>query len=290
MKLPLRLHQEVEGRFGPIREVTAIGGGCVSSACRVEAGGRLLFVKYEPDAPADFFAVEAAGLAELRGAMAAVRVPEVLACVDGPGEMSWIALEWLDAVAASEAFGAPLGVALSEIHRVAGRGWGWHRDGFIGPLPQSNRVRGGWADFWWKERLSPQLTRAQRAGHCRESGWDELATSLPDLLAPAETEGPSLLHGDLWGGNVVTTREGAALVDPACYWGHREVDLAMSELFGGFGPNFYAAYASAWPLMPGYSVRRGVYQLYYLLVHVNLFGAGYMGRTTATLRSVLAAG
>src|SRR5215207_4748885 len=119
---------------------------------------------------------------------------------------------------------------------------------------------------------------------------ERLLDSLPEFLAPAEEDGPSLLHGDLWSGNVISAAGAPALIDPAVYRGHREVDLAMTELFGGFDARFYAAYEEAWPLLPGYrEARRAVYQLYYLLVHVNLFGGSYVGQTAALLRRVLAA-
>ncbi|HEX8673749.1 MAG TPA: fructosamine kinase family protein, partial [Longimicrobium sp.] len=115
-----------------------------------------------------------------------------------------------------------------------------------------------------------------------------LREALPRLLAAGEEDGPTLLHGDLWSGNVVATSRGPSLVDPATYRGHREVDLAMTELFGGFGAEFYTAYEEAWPLRPGYQEeRRAVYQLFYLLVHVNLFGGGYVARTAEALRRVV---
>ena len=123
-----------------------------------------------------------------------------------------------------------------------------------------------------------------------ERDWEILLARLPQVLAPAEEDGPSLLHGDLWGGNILAIGAGEpALIDPSVYRGHREVDLAMSELFGGFDREFYDTYDTLRPLRPGYrELRRGIYQLYYLLVHVNLFGDGYVAHTGATLRSVLA--
>ncbi|HEX2092388.1 MAG TPA: fructosamine kinase family protein, partial [Longimicrobiaceae bacterium] len=166
-------------------------------------------------------------------------------------------------------------------------------DNFIGPLPQPNAPAAGWAEFWRDRRLEPQLRRARDAGHSPgpPADWERLFARLPGLLAPAERDGSSLLHGDLWSGNVVAGAGGEPwLVDPAAYRGHREVDLAMAGLFGGFSARFHAAYAEAWPLLPGYPEgRRAVYQLYYLLVHVVLFGGGYVERTRAALREALRA-
>jgi fructosamine-3-kinase len=138
--------------------------------------------------------------------------------------------------------------------------------------------------------MEPQLELARRGARLpgKSAEWARLMERLPELLAPAEADGPSLLHGDLWGGNVLAAPGGPALIDPAVYRGHREADLAMTELFGGFGGGFQAAYREAWPLQPGYPARRAVYQLWYLLVHVNLFGGGYVAQTAAVLREALA--
>jgi fructosamine-3-kinase len=162
-------------------------------------------------------------------------------------------------------------------------------DNFIGALPQRNEASGSWAEFWRARRLQPQLAMARDAGRLpgREVDWERLWDRLPEVLAPAEQDGPSLLHGDLWGGNVLAAAAGPALIDPAVYRGHREADLAMTELFGGFGDGFYAAYREAWPLLPGYATRRAVYQLWYLLVHVNLFGGDYVRQTSGVLQEAL---
>ncbi|MFG1691447.1 fructosamine kinase family protein, partial [Gemmatimonadota bacterium] len=165
---------------------------------------------------------------------------------------------------------------------------------YIGALPQSNGPGTEWADFWRDERILPQVERARDAGHFpgRESEeLDTLLEALPGILEGAGDDGPSLLHGDLWSGNVYPGPAGEpVLIDPSVYRGHREVDLAMSELFGGFPPSFYDAYHEAWPISPRYdAVRRDAYQLYYLLVHVNLFGFGYVGSSMSAVRRLLAA-
>jgi fructosamine-3-kinase len=286
--LPSELRAQLEAELGPVRRVEGVGGGCISGAYRLELGGGALFLKAQRSAPPGFFAAEAAGLRELGGVASGPRVPEVHGHRDVASGWSWIALEWLEPRQPRPADGAVLGERLATLHRAAGGGWGWERDGFIGTLPQANGSCGRWADFWYRRRLAPQLRNAGGPSALgRAADWRRLEASIPQLLAVGDEEGPSPLHGDLWSGNVLATDTGPALVDPAFYQGHREVDLAMADLFGGFDEAFHDAYAAAWPLRPGYRVRRDVYQLYYLLVHVNLFGAAYVNRTVQTLNRVL---
>lgn len=289
--LPPALRAVVEARFGPVRSAEGVGGGCVSHGMRVETAQGALFLKHNPDAPPALFAVEARGLEALRSAAPSdVVVPEVLGHGEAEGGApAWLALEWLEPGVETDG-GERLGRALAEMHResaAAGGGWGWEEDGFIGPLPQANAPAASWAAFWRDRRLRPQLERARRGGFDvgAAAGWDRLLDRLPGLLAPGEEDGASLLHGDLWHGNALATARGPALVDPAAYRGHREADLAMAELFGGFGARFHAAYREAWPLAPGWPARRAAYQLWYLLVHVNLFGAAYLPRVAAALRA-----
>jgi len=300
VNLPPSVREEVEARLGPIGALSGVGGGCINAALRLDLAGGRVFLKYSTRAPARMFAVEASGLDRLRAAAEDLRVPAVLAVRDADRDgTGWLALEWLEPARRSSPFGSRLGRGLAKMHAVRQTEWGWGEDGFIGSLPQPNDPSPGWAAFWWERRLEPQLARACAAGHqVGDPGeWQRLRSGLGEILAAGTEEGPSLLHGDLWGGNVLAAARtsGAgdgepALVDPAAYHGHREVDLAMSELFGGFDRKFYAAYQETWPTVPGYAeVRRYVYQLYFLLVHVNLFGGAYVAQTSATLHRALAA-
>jgi fructosamine-3-kinase len=288
--LPADVRAAVERAIAPIRALHPVGGGCISDAYRAETADGPVFLKHLAAAPAGMFAAEADGLRALRAAAGdALRIPEVIALEDGD-EARWIALEWLEPGPRGPGFGERLGRGLAAVHRASGGGWGWPRANFIGSLPQANESTDHWADFWRERRLAPQLDRARRLGRLpgTEAEWERFFSRLPTLLAEAEEDGPSLLHGDLWSGNVLSAAGEPALIDPAVYRGHREVDLAMAELFGGFDAQFHAAYAEAWPLRPGYrEARRGVYQLYYLLVHVNLFGGAYVAQTASALRSVV---
>lgn len=300
MSLPPPLLRRLRARLGAPGAAVPVGGGSISAAHRVETPGGGVFVKHHPAAPAGFFPAEARGLAALgEAAGEALRVPRVLGVFDAAaegadGEPSWIALEWLEPAPRGAGFGERLGRGVAALHAPLGGGgaWGGGEDNFIGRLPQENAACATWAAFWRERRLEPQLRRARDAGRLpgRAADWERLFARLDDVLAPAEEEGPSLLHGDLWSGNVLCTLpDGApALVDPAACRGHREADLAMADLFGGFDARFHAAYREARPLLPGYPrSRRPVLQLFYLLVHVNLFGGGYVGQTAAVLGEAL---
>ena len=282
MTLPASVRAEVDAAVaglgaGPIVRAEGVGGGCVSPVARVEgSGGERWFLKWAaPEHPDGLLAAEAEGLRTL-AATGTVRVPSIVAAAP-----RWLLLEWIEPGAADDASWRRLGADLAALHRHRGEGWGASADNFIGPLPQANGPAAGWPEFWATRRLEPQVRRADAAGWLEardRARLDRLMDGLPERIGVGDDEGPSTLHGDLWSGNVHMAAAGPpALVDPSAYRGHREVDLAMAELFGGFGPGFRAAYGEAWPLEPGYApVRRAVYQLYYLLVHVNLFGGGYL--------------
>ncbi|NIP78353.1 MAG: phosphotransferase, partial [Gemmatimonadetes bacterium] len=272
-----------------IEEASAVGGGCISPTARIESGAGPFFLKWgRPDLPAGLLSAEARGLTRLAAA-GAVRVPAVVAVAPAePAEPAWLLLEWLEPGPPGPDAWPRLGRDLARLHRQRADRFGAERDNYIGSLPQRNERVADWADLWRRLRLEPQARQAADRGLLDADDarrLDRLYDRLPELLAPALDDGPSLLHGDLWGGNVHMLADGTpAIIDPSVYHGHREVDLAMAELFGGFGTGFRAAYEEAWPLLPGYApTRRAVYQLYYLLVHVNLFGTGYVSGTRRAL-------
>jgi protein-ribulosamine 3-kinase len=271
------------GRGVRLDSVASASGGCINDCYLVEAGAARLFVKLNAARFADAFAAEADGLAALRGA--GLRAPEPLAHGTAAGH-AFLALEALE-LGGKEHFAA-LGHALAALHRVPGERFGWTRDNYIGASVQHNAQCADWVDFWRARRLAPQLRLALANGHPEISKpVEQLSEALPRLLA-GHSPSASLLHGDLWRGNVGFLAGGAPVVfDPALYRGDREADLAMTELFGGFPRAFYAAYEEAWPLDEGYRTRKHLYNLYHLLNHLNLFGGGYLAQVRATLGLLL---
>lgn len=266
-------------------EVRPVAGGDVNEAYGVtlEGGGRA-FVKTRRAVPPGFYEAEAAGLALLRGS-GAVRVPEVLA-LGGEGA-PFLALEWIEPGPRGAGFDEAFGRALAAMHACRRPAFGLARSNFIGPLVQPGGERSSWAELYRDLRLAPMIREAW-AGLDAEArrDLDRLATRVDEL---ALTEEPaSIVHGDLWSGNVMADDGGApCLVDPAAYAGHREVDLAMLALFGSPSARFFAAYDEALPREPGAEARVPLYQLYFLLVHVALFGSGYLSSVKRALREVL---
>ncbi|GAB4295505.1 MAG: fructosamine kinase family protein [Thiohalomonadaceae bacterium] len=255
-----------------LRGRRAVGGGCINSTHVLEDGARRWFVKLNAAERLDMFVAEAAGLNEL-AASHTVRVPRPL-CHGVAAGQSFLVLEWLDlsGSGAQERFGRQL----AAMHGVIREEYGWWRDNTIGSTPQPNERSMDWMEFMCERRLGHQLDLAVRAGHRRlHRRGEELLDRMPDLFSDY-TPVASLLHGDLWSGNYAVTAAGEpVLFDPAVYYGDREADLAMTELFGGFGPRFYAAYNEVWPLDPGYKVRKTLYNLYHILNHHHMFGGGY---------------
>lgn len=264
-----------------------VGGGCIHAAwCLQGSDGRRYFVKTNDPGHAAAFACEATSLQAL-AATGAVRVPAVLACA-ARARRACLVLEWLDMLPGNSRSQAELGRQLAALHRHCGPAHGWDSDNCIGASPQVNRRTENWAAFFRDCRLRPQIDLAQRNG-LRLAQADRLLAAVPDLLA-GHAPAPSLLHGDLWGGNAARLADDTPVIfDPACYHGDRETDLAFSELFGGFSPAFYAAYTAAWPLAPGYPRRKPLYNLYHVLNHANLFGGGYGRQAAEMIRSLLTA-
>lgn len=234
------------------------------------------------------FAAEADGLVALAAA-GAVRVPTPL-CHGVADGYAFLALEYLALGSASGAAQEQLGRQLATLHRVTQPQFGWHRDNTIGSTPQLNAPTDHWPEFLRERRLRFQLQLAARqaAGRPAIALGEQLLVQLDGFFAGYRPR-PSLLHGDLWSGNAAQTIDGdPAIFDPAVYFGDRETDVAMTELFGGFSTRFYGAYREAWPLDPGYGVRRDLYNLYHVLNHANLFGGGYWSQAERMMERLLA--
>lgn len=268
----------------PAERVT---GGCINDCFRWSAGDAAWFVKVAPVARFDMLDAEAAGLRELAAANA-VRVPAVIGIGRG-GPHAFLALEWLARDASGARSGARLGERLAAQHRSTAPQFGWHRDNTIGLTPQHNRQADDWTTFFTEHRLRFQLALARASGFGALAALGQRVLEAAPRLLDGHRPQPSLLHGDLWGGNWFTGAQGEPVIfDPAVYYGDREADLAMTHLFGGFDASFYAAYREAWPLEAGHEARRDLYNLYHVLNHANLFGEGYAQQAAGTMRRLLA--
>lgn len=280
-----RIGKATQTRF-TLARASRLSGGCINRAWRIEGeNGACYFVKLNAARRQPMFEAESAGLAAI-AATRTLRVPQPVAC-GACGEHAFLVLEFLELSGGGNE--RALGELLAALHRCTSTQFGFSQDNTLGETPQNNAWSPGWIDFWRERRLGFQLDLAARNGHgakLQEMG-DVLMERLPEFFEGYRPV-PSLLHGDLWGGNHAFLVGGTpALFDPAPYYGDRETDLAMTELFGGFGPEFYAAYRAAWPLDKGYAARRTLYNLYHILNHANLFGGGYVRQAESVMLRLL---
>ncbi|QQL45177.1 fructosamine kinase family protein [Sulfuriroseicoccus oceanibius] len=279
---PIRQSIADAGYDPPDGDWHQVGGGCISSAMHWQN----YFVKYGPSSQAAMMEAERESLQHLWRAQC-IRVPRPLASGSTP-DMAWLVMEWLPLGGAPDP--RRLGRELTQLHQTTSA-WsprfGWHGDNFIGTTPQSNARTTDWCAFFIGQRLRPMLDACHDLGihlHHTEALVDACATVL-DRHSPE----PSLVHGDLWTGNAgfLASDSAPVLFDPASYFGDREVDLAMSELFGGFGPAFFKGVDEEWPLPPGYPQRRTIYNLYHILNHAILFGGGYPTQAQSMIDDIL---
>lgn len=259
-----------------------VTGGDISAAWRLGD----IFIKTGPPDFADMYAAEAEGL-EAIAKTGTVRVPDVV-LKGRTDQTAYLALEWLEFDRPDALVERKLGEQLAKMHCATQDAFGWHRDNTIGLTPQHNTENDDWVDFFKEQRLGYQLRLAAAngfTGQLQDQG-EQLMERLPGYFDGTDVS-PSLLHGDLWGGNWKSRGGEPVVFDPAVYFGDRETDLAMTRLFGGFGESFYDAYEASWPLSPGHRQRQDLYQLYHLLNHLNLFGSAYLGRSLALMRKLL---
>lgn len=228
----------------------------------------------------DLFSKEAKGLEVLKSSSEILQVPKVLSL--HPHGKALI-LEHLETIPGGPNFWENFGRGLAKLHRHSSPSFGWDQDNYIGSLPQINTPTEDWADFYANTRIRPLARQADKLlGPDLLKSLDKLSQRFSNLFPP---EAPALLHGDLWSGNFIPRGSTAALIDPAVYFGSREMDLAMSRLFGGFSPSFFNTYQEEFPLEPGWEQRVELCQLYPLLVHVNLFGSGYVSQVADIVRT-----
>ncbi|MHB8535715.1 MAG: fructosamine kinase family protein [Sulfuricaulis sp.] len=276
---------ETSGTVFTLRARHSVGGGCINSATVLVDGKRRYFVKLNQASYRSMFEAEAEGLGEITQTRT-VRVPAPVCWGTADGS-TYLVLEHLELDGADSRHLERLGQQLAQLHRITREQFGWQRDNTIGSTPQVNTLTTDWIDFWNRHRLGFQLKLALRNGCDLTRKGERLMTGLGGFFQDYRPL-PSLLHGDLWGGNVGATGQQPVIFDPAVYYGDRETDLAMTELFGGFSSRFYQAYREAWPLDAGYKTRKTLYNLYHILNHFNLFGGGYATQAERMIESLLA--
>jgi protein-ribulosamine 3-kinase len=268
--------------------LTSIGGGCINSAYQLQTPEHSFFIKLNQPQLLSMFEAEARGLEEM-GALNCVRVPQVI-CHGQEDGHSYLVLEYIKLGSLHVQANQILGRQLAQLHQYTQPFFGWHVDNTIGSTPQYNNREQDWLVFWQQHRLNQQLQFASQngfGGRLQDKGH-RLSTDLHHFFE-GHSPSPSLLHGDLWGGNAAADPQGNPVIfDPACYYGDRESDVAMTELFGGFGGDFFSAYQAEYPLDPGYKVRKTLYNLYHIINHVNLFGGGYLGQAESMIEQLLA--
>lgn len=266
----------------------SVSGGSINQTYRVNMGLKSLFVKLHQAQYMPMFEAEAEGLKALRAAMV-IRVPEVYACACDDS-VSWLVMEYIPLASHNSASEKVFAQQLASMHRCMGDSFGWFRNNTIGSTPQINTLDNNWENFYRKHRLGYQLKLAQRHGFAAslQDKGERLLADLHVFFANYKAQ-PSLLHGDLWSGNHAIDDEGKPVIfDPAVYYGDREADIAMTELFGGLSHGFYAAYHEAYPLDVGYQVRKILYNLYHILNHANLFACSYVQQAESMMDQLLA--
>ena len=265
----------------------ALSGGCINNAKKLTTTKGNFFIKTNiADVFPGMFDAEAKGL-KLLAETNTVYIPNIIATGEYENK-SYIILEFVAGSPPKKDFWKSFGQNLATLHKNSNKYFGLDHDNYIGSLVQKNIQTENWITFFITQRLQVQLDLAVNRNNINPpvlNLFEKLFIKLPELIIG---ENPSLLHGDLWSGNFMINSDGeATLIDPAVYYGHREVDLAMTKLFGGFNKEFYESYNEEWPLEKNYSDRLDIYNLYPLLVHVNLFGGGYLEQVKSILRKFL---
>jgi len=271
-----------------IQTTKSISGGDINRAFLFQSKNARYFVKFNRAELVEMFAAEFAALTEIVQTKT-VKVPAPITYGQTEHE-SFIVLEFVELKRASSQSERLLGEQLAKLHLQKQPFFGWQINNTIGSTPQPNLRSENWLDFWREQRLDFQLKLAAQKGYGSQlqSLGKKLSERLEDFFTDY-TPQPSLLHGDLWGGNAAATPENQPIIfDPASYYGDRETDLAMTELFGGFGRDFFAAYNDIWQLDAGYKTRKNLYNLYHILNHVNLFGGGYASQAKNMMQQLLA--
>lgn len=267
-----------------IDSINVVGGGSINRAYKVKVGTFNYFIKANSTADASaMFKCEQDGLSTLRE-HSDFRIPKVYGTSSLEGE-KFLIMDFISSAPRDASYWDELGKKLAGLHRNTNDSFGYTQNNYIGSLPQQNNAHITWSEFFVTERMEPLLKLALQQDLIDKAQADHFFKALPNMLSLLPIEPPSLIHGDLWSGNLMTDDRGEpTIIDPAVYYGHREMDLAFTYLFGGFSAEFYEAYQHYYPLEQGFSDRIDIHNLYPLLVHLNLFGIGYLNQILQVIR------
>jgi fructosamine-3-kinase len=283
---------QVSGENFIIKERHSVSGGCINQGYCLSDGDRQYFVKLNQASQVAMFEAEMLGVQQMWNTQT-IRVPKPL-CWGTADNSAYIVLEWIEMAGGSgRSAQLEMGRQLAQMHQwqppqdyPGYSQFGWDINNTIGSTPQINTWTEDWTQFWREHRIGYQLKLAKKRGKTFHQA-EHLLEKIPEILANHQPQ-PSLVHGDLWGGNASVTSEGEPVIfDPAAYFGDREVDIAMTELFGGFSAAFYQGYQEVWPLESGYERRKTLYNLYHILNHFNLFGGGYASQAERIMQQLL---
>ena len=285
-----KIKSKIENILGSqITKMNSLSGGCISSSYKVNTkDGNSYFLKYNYSSGSDMFLTEAHGLQEL-DKPGVITIPKVISF-----DKEFILLDLIENSGRSKNFFEDFGRKFAVLHKFNNEKYGFYEDNYIGSNPQlnipDNDEEKNWTKFYFQKRILYQFHLAEKSGNSTSdlrSSISKLENKI-DLIVTDNSEKPSLLHGDLWGGNYMVDKNGfACLIDPAVYYGNREADLAMTKLFGGFDSEFYRAYNEEFPLPDGYDYRENIYKLYHVLNHLNLFGSGYYSQAISLIKYYL---
>ncbi|WP_019504946.1 fructosamine kinase family protein [Pleurocapsa sp. PCC 7319] len=276
---------EATGKDFAIADTRSVGGGCINQGYKISDNNTAYFVKLNQASQLEMFAAEALGLNQMY-ATQTITVPQPV-CWGTANDSSYIVLQWLDLGRGNSQSWTEMGRQLAAMHREGmSNNFGWERNNTIGSTPQINTETDNWADFFAEHRIGYQLKLAKRRGGSFPD-TNKVVNAVRNKLADRQPQA-SLVHGDLWSGNAAISSDGSPVIlDPATYYGDRETDIAMTELFGGFPAAFYHGYNEAWQLDSGYQHRKNIYNLYHILNHFNLFGGGYANQAKRMINNVV---
>lgn len=276
---------QVTGQPFILEKRQSVGGGCINQGYQLQGSGQTYFVKLNQASQVAMFSAEALGLQQIAQTQT-IQVPKPI-CYGVSEHSCYLVLTWCEFGRGTQTTWEQMGRDLAALHlQSQGDRFGWSQNNTIGSTPQFNPWTNTWADFFADHRIGYQLQLAQRrGGHFPQA--ERFIETLRQFLRDRRPQ-PALVHGDLWSGNASFLTNGEPVIfDPACYYGDPEVDLAMTELFGGFPPAFYQGYQAVNPLDSGYQQRKTLYNLYHVLNHFNLFGGGYLAQAQRIIQNFL---